>query len=105
MEEIEKMLLELKNTSELMVDRSLESDMGDFNPTGVNEVLVRRVRDALDVALVNEHPAHERAVVEPLHVVDQHGDPGVDPLGQPFLRHLEGLGGVSGDDGVDGTFE
>jgi len=38
------------DTSELMVDRSLESDMGDFKPTGVNEVLVRRVRDALDAA-------------------------------------------------------
>jgi len=32
------------------VDRSLESEMGDFKPTGVNEVLVRRVRDALDAA-------------------------------------------------------
>ena len=38
------------DTSELMVDRSLWSDMGDFKPTGVNEVLVRRVRDALDAA-------------------------------------------------------
>ena len=38
------------DTSELMVDRSLESEMGDFKPTGVNEVLVRRVRDALDAA-------------------------------------------------------
>ncbi len=38
------------DTSELMVDRSLWPDMGDFRPTGVNEVLVRRVRDALDEA-------------------------------------------------------
>jgi nicotinate phosphoribosyltransferase len=38
------------DTSELMVDRSLWSDMGDFKPTGVNEVLVRRVREALDAA-------------------------------------------------------
>src|SRR5687768_17701601 len=38
------------DTSELMVDRSLETEMGDFKPTGVNEVLVRRVRDALDAA-------------------------------------------------------
>jgi nicotinate phosphoribosyltransferase len=38
------------DTSELMVDRSLWPDMSDFPPTGVNEVLVRRVREALDAA-------------------------------------------------------
>ena len=38
------------DTSELMVDRSLWPDMGDFKPTGVNEVLVRRVREVLDAA-------------------------------------------------------
>jgi nicotinate phosphoribosyltransferase len=38
------------DTSELLVDRSLWPDMGDFPPTGVNEVLVRRVREALDAA-------------------------------------------------------
>jgi nicotinate phosphoribosyltransferase len=38
------------DTSELMVDRSLWPDMSDFQPTGVNEVLVRRVREALDAA-------------------------------------------------------
>ena len=38
------------DTSELMVDRSLWSSMGEFKPTGVNEVLVRRVREALDAA-------------------------------------------------------
>jgi nicotinate phosphoribosyltransferase len=38
------------DTSELMVDRSLWPDTGDFKPTGVNEVLVRRVREALDAA-------------------------------------------------------
>ena len=38
------------DTSELMVDRSLWSIMGDFKPTGVNEGLVRRVREALDAA-------------------------------------------------------
>jgi nicotinate phosphoribosyltransferase len=38
------------DTSELMVDRSLWPDTGDFQPTGVNEVLVRRVREALDAA-------------------------------------------------------
>jgi nicotinate phosphoribosyltransferase len=38
------------DTSELMADRSLWPDMGDFKPTGVNEVLVRRVREALDAA-------------------------------------------------------
>ena len=36
------------DTSESMVDRSLWGEMGDFKPTGVNERLVRKVRDALD---------------------------------------------------------
>jgi nicotinate phosphoribosyltransferase len=36
------------DTSESMVDRSLWDEMGDFKPTGVNERLVRKVRDALD---------------------------------------------------------
>src|SRR4051812_35661385 len=38
------------DTSERLVDRSLWSEMGDFRPTGVNDVLVRRVRSALDEA-------------------------------------------------------
>jgi nicotinate phosphoribosyltransferase len=38
------------DTSERLVDRSLWQDMGEFRPTGVNEVLVRRVRSALDEA-------------------------------------------------------
>jgi nicotinate phosphoribosyltransferase len=42
------------DTSERLVDRSLWQDMGDFRPTGVNEVLVRKVRRALDDA------GHER---------------------------------------------
>ncbi len=36
------------DTSESLVDRSLWDDLGDFEPTGVNERLVRNVRDALD---------------------------------------------------------
>jgi nicotinate phosphoribosyltransferase len=36
------------DTSESLVDRSLWEEMGDFRPTGVNERLVRKVRDALD---------------------------------------------------------
>jgi nicotinate phosphoribosyltransferase len=36
------------DTSEMLVDRSLWDEMGDFEPTGVNERLVRKVRDALD---------------------------------------------------------
>ena len=42
------------DTSDTMVDRGLWHEMGDFKPTGVNPVLVRRVRDALDAA------GHER---------------------------------------------
>ena len=38
------------DTSERMVDRSLWGEMGDFEPTGVNTVLVDRVREALDDA-------------------------------------------------------
>jgi nicotinate phosphoribosyltransferase len=36
------------DTSETLVDRSLWDELGDFKPTGVNERLVREVRDALD---------------------------------------------------------
>ena len=36
------------DTSEKLVDRSLWGELGDFTPTGVNERLVRKVRDALD---------------------------------------------------------
>jgi nicotinate phosphoribosyltransferase len=36
------------DTSEALVDRSLWGELGDFRPTGVNERLVRKVREALD---------------------------------------------------------
>jgi nicotinate phosphoribosyltransferase len=36
------------DTSEMLVDRSLWGELGDFKPTGVNERLVRKVREALD---------------------------------------------------------
>ena len=36
------------DTSGQLVDRSLWGEMGDFDPRGVNERLVRKVRDALD---------------------------------------------------------
>jgi nicotinate phosphoribosyltransferase len=42
------------DTSESLVDRSLLGELGDFRPTGVNERLVWKVRDALDAA------GHER---------------------------------------------
>jgi nicotinate phosphoribosyltransferase len=45
------------DTSERLVDRSLWDEMGDFGPTGVNHVLVRKVRDALDAA------GHERVKI------------------------------------------
>jgi nicotinate phosphoribosyltransferase len=38
------------DTSGQLVDRSLWDEMGDFDPRGVNERLVRKVRDALDAA-------------------------------------------------------
>jgi nicotinate phosphoribosyltransferase len=36
------------DTSRTLVDRSLWNEMGDFDPRGVNERLVRKVRNALD---------------------------------------------------------
>jgi len=36
------------DTSESLVDRSLWDELGDFDPRGVSERLVRKVRDALD---------------------------------------------------------
>ena len=42
------------DTSESLVDRSLFDEMGDFRPTGVNEGLVWKVREALDAS------GHER---------------------------------------------
>jgi nicotinate phosphoribosyltransferase len=45
------------DTSERLVDRSLWDEMGDFSPTGVNHVLVRNVRAALDAA------GHERVKI------------------------------------------
>jgi nicotinate phosphoribosyltransferase len=36
------------DTSESLVDRSLWEEMGDFRPTGVNERLVWKLREALD---------------------------------------------------------
>jgi nicotinate phosphoribosyltransferase len=38
------------DTSENLVDRALVAEMGSFRPTGVNPVLVERVREALDRA-------------------------------------------------------
>jgi nicotinate phosphoribosyltransferase len=45
------------DTSERLVDRALWDEMGDFRPTGVNHVLVRKVRKALDDA------GHERVKI------------------------------------------
>ena len=38
------------DTAELLVDRALWHEMGSFKPTGVNPVLVEKVREALDAA-------------------------------------------------------
>jgi nicotinate phosphoribosyltransferase len=45
------------DTSERLVDRSLWEEMGEFVPTGVNHVLVQKVRDALDAR------GHERVKI------------------------------------------
>ena len=44
------------DTSELLVDRALWHEMGHFRPTGVNPVLVGKVREALDAA--GHHGVH-----------------------------------------------
>jgi nicotinate phosphoribosyltransferase len=70
------------DTSEALVDHSLWSELGDFKPTGVNERLVRKVRDALDAA----GHAQVRIVVsggftvEKIHDFEQRGVP-VDAYG------------------------
>ncbi len=70
------------DTSESLVDRSLWEEMGDFKPTGVNERLVRKVRDALD----DNGYEHVRIVVsggfdaEKIRTFEQNGVP-VDAYG------------------------
>jgi nicotinate phosphoribosyltransferase len=55
------------DTSETLVDSSLWEEMADFEPTGVNERLVRKVRDALDAAGFG----HVRIVVSGGFTVDK----------------------------------
>jgi nicotinate phosphoribosyltransferase len=63
------------DTSERMVDRALWHEMGDFKPTGVNPLLVQRVREALDAA------GHSR-----VRIVASGG------FDAPKIREFEGLG-------------
>jgi nicotinate phosphoribosyltransferase len=63
------------DTSERMVDRALWHAMGEFKPTGVNPVLVARVREALDRA------GHER-----IQIVVSGG------FDAAKIRHFEELG-------------
>jgi nicotinate phosphoribosyltransferase len=70
------------DTSGQLVDRSLWGEMGDFDPRGVNEQLVRKVRDALD------HDGFERVkivasggfTVERIRAFEERGVP-VDSYG------------------------
>jgi nicotinate phosphoribosyltransferase len=70
------------DTSESLVDRSLWDELGDFTPTGVNERLVRNLRDALDAA------GHEGVrivvsggfTVDKIHAFEERGVP-VDAYG------------------------
>jgi nicotinate phosphoribosyltransferase len=70
------------DTSETLVDRLLWDEMGDFKPTGVNERLVRNVREGLDATGFG----HVRIVasggftVEKIRAFEQHGVP-VDAYG------------------------
>jgi len=70
------------DTSESLVDRSLWGELGDFPPTGVNERLVRNLRDALDAA---GHEAVRIVVsggftVDKIHMFEERGVP-VDAYG------------------------
>ena len=67
------------DTSELLVDRALWHEMGDFRPTGVNPVLVGQVRQALDDA------GHERSADRGLGRIRRRQDPRV--------RERRGAGG------------
>jgi nicotinate phosphoribosyltransferase len=70
------------DTSGQLVDRSLWNELGDFDPRGVNERLVRKVRDALD------RDGFERVrivvsggfTVEKIRAFEEHGVP-VDSYG------------------------
>jgi len=70
------------DTSETLVDRSLWDELGNFKPTGVNERLVRKVRDALD------HDGFEQVkivvsggfTIEKIREFEEHGVP-VDAYG------------------------
>src|SRR6266568_899101 len=70
------------DTSESLVDQSLWAEMGDFRPTGVNERLVWKVREALDgdgferVKIV----ASGGFTVEKIREFERHGAP-VDAYG------------------------
>jgi nicotinate phosphoribosyltransferase len=55
------------DTSEMLVDRSLWEEMGDFRPTGVNERLVHKVRDALD----NDGSEHVKIVASGGFTIDK----------------------------------
>jgi nicotinate phosphoribosyltransferase len=63
------------DTSELLVDRALWHEMGSFEPTGVNPMLVERVRRALDAA------GHEG-----VHIVVSGG------FDAEKIRHFESVG-------------
>jgi nicotinate phosphoribosyltransferase len=70
------------DTSETLVDRSLWDEMGGFRPTGVNERLVRKTREALDSAGFG----HVRIVVSGGFTVEkirafEEGDVPVDAYG------------------------
>ena len=70
------------DTSETLVDRSLWDEMGDFNPQGVNERLVRKVRAALDDAGFDEVRivASGGFTVEKIEAFEEQGVP-VDSYG------------------------
>jgi nicotinate phosphoribosyltransferase len=70
------------DTSETLVDRSLWEEMGDFKPTGVNERLVRKVREALDRAGYGQVRivASGGFTAEKIRVFEQHDVP-VDAYG------------------------
>ena len=84
------------DTSGQLVDRSLWDEMGDFDPRGVNERLVRKVRDALDA------DGFERVQDRRLRRVHGRPDPRVRAAGVPVDAYGIGSSLIRGENDFTG---
>ena len=93
------------DTSDSLVDRSLWDELGDFDPRGVNDQLVRNVRDALDEAGLGEVKIVVSGgfTVEKIRAFEDRGVP-VDAygVGSSLIRgENDFTADVVGADGID----